>query len=128
MLHDNRSTNKWAPGGQQKRFALYTFGVCAIIFAINISVLAVVWMLSRYPAASIEAIVEKVRAIFWLQGILLAVAAVVLSFWVVRDLAVPLPVLVIAEMMGVPESERPHIRMLAEKLLNIGRHVVSREP
>jgi len=38
-----------------------------------------------------------------------------------RDLAVPLPVLVIAEMMGVPEEERPHIRMLAEKLLNIGR-------
>ncbi|MCH2511966.1 MAG: cytochrome P450 [Chloroflexi bacterium] len=38
-----------------------------------------------------------------------------------RDLAVPLPVLVIAEMMGVPESERPHIRMLAEKLLSIGR-------
>ena len=38
-----------------------------------------------------------------------------------RDLAVPLPVLVIAEMMGVPESERSHIRMLAEKLLNIGR-------
>ena len=38
-----------------------------------------------------------------------------------RDLAVPLPVLVIAEMMGVPESERPHIRMLAEKLLAIGR-------
>jgi len=34
---------------------------------------------------------------------------------------VPLPVLVIAEMMGVPEPERPHIRMLAEKLLNIGR-------
>ena len=38
-----------------------------------------------------------------------------------RALAVPLPVLVIAEMMGVPEGERPHIRMLAEKLLNIGR-------
>jgi cytochrome P450 len=38
-----------------------------------------------------------------------------------RDLAVPLPVLVIAEMMGVPESERPVIRALAEKLLNIGR-------
>ena len=38
-----------------------------------------------------------------------------------RDLAVPLPVLVIAEMMGVPESERGHIRMLAEKLLTIGR-------
>ena len=38
-----------------------------------------------------------------------------------RDLAVPLPVLVIAEMMGVPKSERPHIRMLAEKLLHAGR-------
>ena len=38
-----------------------------------------------------------------------------------RDLAVPLPVLVIAEMMGVPESERGHSRMLAEKLLNIAR-------
>jgi len=38
-----------------------------------------------------------------------------------RDLAVPLPVLVIAEMMGVPESERPIIRNLAEKLLNLGR-------
>jgi len=38
-----------------------------------------------------------------------------------RDLAVPLPVLVIAEMMGVPESDRPHIRMLAEKLLHNGR-------
>ena len=38
-----------------------------------------------------------------------------------RDLAVPLPVLVIAEMMGVPESERPHIRRLAEKLLHAGR-------
>jgi cytochrome P450 len=38
-----------------------------------------------------------------------------------RDLAVPLPVLVIAEMMGVPEEERHHIRMLAEKLLSIGR-------
>jgi hypothetical protein len=38
-----------------------------------------------------------------------------------RDLAVPLPVLVIAEMMGVPESERGHIRMLAEKLLHVSR-------
>ena len=44
-----------------------------------------------------------------------------------RDLAVPLPVLVIAEMMGVPEEERPHIRMLAEKLLNIGRGAPSRK-
>jgi len=37
-----------------------------------------------------------------------------------RDLAVPLPVLVIAEMMGVPASERPHIRVLTEKLLHRG--------
>ena len=36
---------------------------------------------------------------------------------VMRDLAIPLPVLVIAEMMGVPEPERPYIRQLAEKLL-----------
>ena len=34
-----------------------------------------------------------------------------------RDLAVPLPLLVIAEMMGVPEDDRPYIRSLAEKLL-----------
>ena len=34
-----------------------------------------------------------------------------------RDLAVPLPLLVIAEMMGVPEADRPYIRTLAEKLL-----------
>ena len=38
-----------------------------------------------------------------------------------RDLAVPLPVLVIAELLGVPVEERPHIRMLAEKLLHAGR-------
>jgi cytochrome P450 len=38
-----------------------------------------------------------------------------------RDLAVPLPLLVIAEMMGVPESDRSHIRMLAEKLLFTNR-------
>ena len=38
-----------------------------------------------------------------------------------RDMAVPLPVLVIAKMMGVPASERPHIRMLAEKLFHNGR-------
>jgi len=38
-----------------------------------------------------------------------------------RDLATPLPVLVIAEMMGVPEADRPYIRQLAEKLLYIGR-------
>jgi len=40
---------------------------------------------------------------------------------VMRDLATPLPVLVIAQMMGVPPSERGHVRQLAEKLLYIGR-------
>src|SRR4051794_4503353 len=40
---------------------------------------------------------------------------------VMRDLATPLPVLVIAAMMGVPEADRPYIRQLAEKLLYIGR-------
>jgi cytochrome P450 len=40
---------------------------------------------------------------------------------VMRDLATPLPVLVIAQMMGVPEQERPYVRQLAEKLLYIGR-------
>ena len=40
---------------------------------------------------------------------------------VMRDLATPLPVLVIAEMMGVPPAERQYIRQLAEKLLYIGR-------
>jgi len=40
---------------------------------------------------------------------------------VMRDLATPLPVLVIAQMMGVPKEDRGHVRELAEKLLNIGR-------
>jgi cytochrome P450 len=40
---------------------------------------------------------------------------------VMRDLATPLPVLVIAQMMGVPAEERQHVRHLAEKLLYIGR-------
>jgi cytochrome P450 len=40
---------------------------------------------------------------------------------VMRDLATPLPVMVIAQMMGVPPSERGHVRQLAEKLLYIGR-------
>ena len=40
---------------------------------------------------------------------------------VMRDLATPLPVLVIAQMMGVPPSDRPYVRQLAEKLLYIGR-------
>jgi len=43
------------------------------------------------------------------------------SMDVMRDLATPLPVLVIAEMMGVPKSDRPYIRQLAEQLLYIGR-------
>lgn len=40
---------------------------------------------------------------------------------VMKDLATPLPVLVIAHMMGVPAEDRPHVRELAEKLLYIGR-------
>jgi cytochrome P450 len=40
---------------------------------------------------------------------------------VMSDLATPLPVLVIAQMMGVPQEDRAHVRFLAEKLLNIGR-------
>jgi len=40
---------------------------------------------------------------------------------VMKDLATPLPVLVIAQMMGVPTEDRPHVRYLAETLLNIGR-------
>jgi len=43
-----------------------------------------------------------------------------------RDLAVPLPVLVIAEMMGVPESESSLIRTLSEKLLFNGRSAPDR--
>ncbi len=40
---------------------------------------------------------------------------------IMRDLATPLPVLVIAQMMGVPEQDRGYVRQLAEKLLYIGR-------
>ncbi|HXH09463.1 MAG TPA: cytochrome P450 [Alphaproteobacteria bacterium] len=40
---------------------------------------------------------------------------------VMKDLATPLPVLVIAQMMGVPKQDRPYVRQLAEKLLYIGR-------
>ncbi len=40
---------------------------------------------------------------------------------VMRDFATPLPLLVIAQMMGVPRQDRPYIRQLAEKLLYIGR-------
>jgi cytochrome P450 len=43
------------------------------------------------------------------------------SMDIMRDLATPLPVMVIAQMMGVPPEQRPHVRALAEKLLYIGR-------
>ena len=85
-MKEFRRTGKWAPGGLQKRVVVYTFGVCAVVFLVNIFVLVVVWMISRYPATSIEAVVLKVRAIFWLQVFLLAISAAVLSFWVGRGL------------------------------------------
>jgi len=47
---------------------------------------------------------------------------------VMRDLATPLPVLVIAQMMGVPDQDRPYVRELAEKLLYIGRGEHNRMP
>ena len=40
---------------------------------------------------------------------------------VMADLATPLPVLVIAQMMGVPKEDRPYVRHLAKKLLAGGR-------
>lgn len=43
------------------------------------------------------------------------------SMDVMKDLATPLPVLVIAQMMGVPKEDRPQIRALAEKLLYLFR-------
>src|SRR5437016_993158 len=50
------------------------------------------------------------------------------SMDVMRDLATPLPVLVIAQMMGVPAEDRPYLRQLAEKLLYIGRGEHDRMP
>jgi cytochrome P450 len=47
---------------------------------------------------------------------------------VMRDLATPLPVLVIAQMMGVPKEDRPHIRALAQKLLYLFRGEADRMP
>jgi cytochrome P450 len=47
---------------------------------------------------------------------------------VMKDLATPLPVLVIAEMMGVPREDRPHIRALAQKLLYLFRGEADRMP
>lgn len=43
------------------------------------------------------------------------------SMDIMKDLATPLPVMVIAQMMGVPKEDRQHVRHLAELLLNIGR-------
>ena len=40
---------------------------------------------------------------------------------VMADFATPLPVLVIAQMMGVPTADRPYIRELAKKLLAGGQ-------
>jgi len=40
---------------------------------------------------------------------------------VLTDLAAPLPVRVIAQMMGVPPEDREHLRALADKLLHINR-------
>ena len=40
---------------------------------------------------------------------------------VMRDLATPLPVLVIAQMMGVPREDRSYIRELSQKMLSISR-------
>ena len=37
-----------------------------------------------------------------------------------KDFAVPLPLLVIAQMMGMPNQDRSFIRELAEKLLFLG--------
>ena len=43
------------------------------------------------------------------------------SMEVMKDFATPLPVLVIAQMMGVPYEDRPAIRAIAENLLNLFR-------
>jgi cytochrome P450 len=40
---------------------------------------------------------------------------------VVRDIATPLPVLVVAGMMGVPEADWPLLRELVEKIMTVGR-------
>jgi cytochrome P450 PksS len=45
---------------------------------------------------------------------------------VMADFATPLPVLVIAQMMGVPRADRPYIRELAQKLLTGGQGAPNR--
>ena len=52
---------------------------------------------------------------------LLDVAEVKGGMDVMADFATPLPVLVIAQMMGVPTEDRPYIRELAKKLLAGGQ-------
>jgi cytochrome P450 len=48
------------------------------------------------------------------------------SMDVMADFATPLPLLVIAQMLGMPNQDRQFIRELAEKLLFIGRGEVDR--
>lgn len=43
-----------------------------------------------------------------------------------KDFAIPLPLLVIAQMMGMPNQDRQFIRSLAEKLLFLGRGELNR--
>lgn len=43
------------------------------------------------------------------------------SMDVMHDLAVPVPLLVIAQMLGMPNRDRPFLRQLSEQLLFIGR-------
>ncbi len=43
-----------------------------------------------------------------------------------KDFAIPLPLLVIAQMMGMPNQDRQFIRSLAEKLLFLGRGELDR--
>jgi len=45
---------------------------------------------------------------------------------IMRDFATPLPLFVIAQMMGMPYEDRKFIRVLAEKLLFIGRGDIGR--
>jgi cytochrome P450 len=48
------------------------------------------------------------------------------SMDVMHDLAVPVPLLVIAQMLGMPTQDRPFLRHLSEQLLFIGRGEMDR--
>jgi cytochrome P450 len=48
------------------------------------------------------------------------------SMDVMHDLAVPVPLLVIAQMLGMPNQDRPFLRHLSEQLLFIGRGEMDR--